>query len=141
MTNPESLDYLLGLYDIQTIMDKQLVRNFKFFAGSVILALAALNTQAQNSLTAADVQTIIAQAVSQAVAMNQKVTVSVLDKEAHRLGTFAIKTLHENRRTTHGQRLRQVQLQYSQQDEQEIHRHTAGDPRELNLHARGYYCY
>lgn len=71
-------------------MDKQLVRNFKFFAGVVILALGALNIQAQNSLTVTDVQTIIAQAVSQAVAMNQKVTVSVLDKEGHRLGTFAM---------------------------------------------------
>ena len=36
----------------------------------------------------ADVQTVIAQAVSQAVAMNQRVTVSVTDKEGHRLGTF-----------------------------------------------------
>ena len=40
------------------------------------------------SLTLADVQTIIAQAVSKAVAMNQKVTVSVSDKEGNLLGTF-----------------------------------------------------
>ncbi|MEQ1645301.1 MAG: heme-binding protein, partial [Pyrinomonadaceae bacterium] len=37
-----------------------------------------------------DVQTIIAQAVSKAVAMNQRVTVSVTDKEGNLLGTFAM---------------------------------------------------
>ena len=68
----------------------QLVKKFKFFAGSVVLAVSALNIQAQNSLTAADVQRIIAQAVSEAVVLNQKVTVSVLDKEGHVLGTFAM---------------------------------------------------
>src|SRR5438105_11644534 len=68
----------------------QLVKKLKFFAGSVILVLSALTIHAQNSLTAADVQTIIAQAVSEAVAMNQKVTVSVLDKEGHVLGTFVM---------------------------------------------------
>ncbi|MBV9242474.1 MAG: heme-binding protein, partial [Acidobacteria bacterium] len=40
------------------------------------------------SLTLADVQNIIAQAVSKAAAMNQKVTVSVADKEGNLLGTF-----------------------------------------------------
>src|SRR6476646_9114961 len=40
------------------------------------------------SPTLADVQTIIAQAVSKAVAMNQKVTISVADREGNLLGTF-----------------------------------------------------
>lgn len=69
---------------------KQLVKKFKFFAGVVILLILGLSVRAQNSLTAADVQTIIAQAVSEAVALNQKVTVSVLDKEGHVLGTFVM---------------------------------------------------
>ncbi len=69
---------------------KQLVRKFKFFAGFVILLILGLDAYAQNSLTAADVQRIIAQAVSEAVASNQKVTVSVLDKEGHVLGTFVM---------------------------------------------------
>lgn len=69
---------------------RQLVKKFKFFAGLAILAVSALNIQAQNSLTAADVQRIIAQAVSEAVVLNKKVTVSVLDKEGHVLGTFAM---------------------------------------------------
>lgn len=42
------------------------------------------------SLTAADVQTIISQAVSQAVSLNQKVTVSVSDKEGNVLGVFTM---------------------------------------------------
>ncbi len=66
------------------------MKKFKFFTCLVILMILGLSVRAQNSLTAADVQRIIAQAVSQAVAMNQKVTVSVLDKEGHVLGTFAM---------------------------------------------------
>ncbi|MBK8465852.1 MAG: heme-binding protein [Chloracidobacterium sp.] len=69
---------------------KQLVKKFKFFAGFVILLILGINTNAQNSLTVADVQRIIAQAVSEAVASNQKVTVSVVDKEGHVLGTFVM---------------------------------------------------
>lgn len=66
------------------------MKKFQFFACLVILIVLGLSVRAQNSLTAADVQKIIAQAVSQAVAMNQKVTVSVLDKEGHILGTFVM---------------------------------------------------
>ncbi|HEY2846265.1 MAG TPA: heme-binding protein, partial [Pyrinomonadaceae bacterium] len=40
------------------------------------------------SLTLADVQTIIAQAASKAVAMGKPVTISVTDKEGNLLGTF-----------------------------------------------------
>jgi uncharacterized protein GlcG (DUF336 family) len=42
------------------------------------------------SLTVSDVQTIIAQAVSQAVSLNQKVTVAVTDKEGNLLGVFTM---------------------------------------------------
>jgi uncharacterized protein GlcG (DUF336 family) len=42
------------------------------------------------TLTVADVQTIIAQAVSQAVSLNQKVTVAVTDKEGNLLGVFTM---------------------------------------------------
>src|SRR3954469_9168848 len=40
------------------------------------------------SLTLADVQTIIAQAASKAAAMGKPVTISVTDKEGNLLGTF-----------------------------------------------------
>lgn len=66
------------------------MKKFQFFACLVIVTILGLSVRAQNSLTAADVQRIIAQAVSQAVAMNQKVSVSVLDNEGHVLGTFAM---------------------------------------------------
>lgn len=69
---------------------KQLVKKLKFFAGFVILLILGTSANAQSSLTATDVQTIIAQAVSEAVVLNQKVTVSVLDKEGHVLGTFVM---------------------------------------------------
>jgi len=51
------------------------------------ILLSALITPSQE-LTVADVQKIISQAVSKAVAMNVKVTVSVTDDEGNLLGTF-----------------------------------------------------
>jgi len=51
------------------------------------LAAVSVSSRAQ-SLTLADVQTVIAQAVSKAAAMNRPVTVSVTDKEGNLLGTF-----------------------------------------------------
>ena len=68
---------------------KLVVKKYELFAGFMLLLLFGLTAGAQ-SLTVSDVQTIIAQAVSQAVALNQKITVSVLDKEGHRLGTFTM---------------------------------------------------
>jgi uncharacterized protein GlcG (DUF336 family) len=55
---------------------------------SFMILVIAASTGASQSLTLTDVQNIIAQAVSKAVAMNQKVTVSVSDKEGNLLGTF-----------------------------------------------------
>ena len=58
-----------------------------FLAGFAMLLLSGVCARGQ-SLTVADVQTVIAQAVSKAVELNQRVTVSVTDKEGHLLGTF-----------------------------------------------------
>lgn len=69
---------------------RKLVPTFvRVFASLLILPLVALDAHSQ-SLTVADVQTIIAQAVSKAAAMNRPVTVSVTDKEGNLLGTFAM---------------------------------------------------
>src|SRR4051794_34666245 len=56
--------------------------------GSLAFLFALSAPVLSQSLTLADVQTIIAQAVSKAAAMNQKVTISVADKEGNLLGTF-----------------------------------------------------
>lgn len=61
----------------------------ELFAGFVVLLALGLGVRSQ-SLTVADVQTVIANAVSKAAAMNVPVTVSVTDKEGNLLGTFAM---------------------------------------------------
>lgn len=48
------------------------------------------------SLTLTDVQTVIAQAVSKAVSLNQRVTISVTDKEGNLLGTFQMTGANAN---------------------------------------------
>lgn len=63
------------------------VEKYRFFASFVMVLLLSICASSQN-LTISDVQTIIAQAVSKAVSMNQKVTVSVSDREGNLLGTF-----------------------------------------------------
>lgn len=65
------------------------LKRIEFFAGFVIMLALASSANSQ-SLSVADVQTVIAQAVSKAVAINQKITVSVTDKEGNLLGTFAM---------------------------------------------------
>src|SRR4051812_34282369 len=69
---------------LSIMIKRRVVEALGFFA---CLTIFGVGTPAQ-SLTLADVQTIIAQAVSKAVAMNQKVTVSVSDKKGNLLGTF-----------------------------------------------------
>src|SRR5436309_2342888 len=64
-----------------------MMKRSEVFAALVILLLLGAAARAQ-SLTVADVQTIIAQAVSKAVSLGEHVTVSVTDKEGHLLGTF-----------------------------------------------------
>lgn len=66
-----------------------IVKKIELFSGFMIVLLLAFSARSQ-SLSVSDVQTIISQAVSKAVAMNQRVTVSVTDKEGNLLGTFAM---------------------------------------------------
>ncbi|MBK8302277.1 MAG: heme-binding protein [Chloracidobacterium sp.] len=61
----------------------------RVLGGFMVLLAVGLSARAQ-TLTLADVQPVIAQAVSTAVSLNQKVTVSVTDKEGHLLGTFVM---------------------------------------------------
>ena len=58
-------------------------------AAFMMVLLSCFEARSQ-SLTAADVQNIIAQAVSKAVELNQSVTVSVTDQEGNLLGTFVM---------------------------------------------------
>ena len=74
---------------LRIMKSKTLVRKFEFFAGFMMLFVLGASARSQ-SLTVVDVQTVIAQAVSKAVSLNQKVTVSVTDKEGHLLGTFVM---------------------------------------------------
>src|ERR1051325_915431 len=64
-----------------------MVKRIAGLSAFAVLFLSGVCASGQ-SLTAADVQTIIAQAVSKAIELNQHVTVSVTDKEGHLLGTF-----------------------------------------------------
>jgi uncharacterized protein GlcG (DUF336 family) len=66
------------------------VKQLSFFAGVLFLVLPALPVKTQTTLTASDVQTITAHAVSTAVALNRKVTVSVTDREGNLLGSFVM---------------------------------------------------
>jgi uncharacterized protein GlcG (DUF336 family) len=65
------------------------LKSLRFLVGFVIVLLWSLPAFSQ-SLTISDVQTIISQAVSKAVAMNKRVTVSVTDTEGNLLGTFVM---------------------------------------------------
>lgn len=72
------------------IMENNLmVKIFRFFACFLLLSTLGITAHSQ-ALTTADVQTVISQAVSKAVALNQNITVSVTDKEGNLLGTFAM---------------------------------------------------
>ena len=67
--------------------NKPMVKKIEFFAGFMILLFLCFSARSQ-SLTQADVETVIAQAVSKAVELNRRITVSVVDKEGHHLGSF-----------------------------------------------------
>ncbi len=56
----------------------------------LLINCSANHIFAQNSLTADEVRTIVAQAVSTAVGLNQRVTVAVTDHEANVLGVFVM---------------------------------------------------
>jgi uncharacterized protein GlcG (DUF336 family) len=74
--------------EFKAVMNRS--KTLGFFTGFLVLVLFALPVKSQNTLTVADVQTVIAQAVSKAVVLNVPVTVSVTDKEGNLLGTFAM---------------------------------------------------
>src|SRR5437667_12732262 len=57
-------------------------------------------------------------------------------RDLNRAGPVTIETLDHHCGAAQNQRLWQTELQHSQKDEQKVHRHSAGHPRELNLHAR-----
>ena len=67
-----------------------IVKNFIILCGLILCVTGGPRPvfAQQNSLTIEDVRTIISQAVSTAVALNQKVTVAVLDHEANVVGVF-----------------------------------------------------
>lgn len=77
-----------------------------FFIFISFLLLVNLGTERifaqQNSLTAADVRTIIAQGVSTAVALNKKVTIAVTDRQGNVLGMFLMTGANGNSRITGG---------------------------------------
>lgn len=84
----KNLDLAHLWYKIQSIM-KVAQRAQKLSVLLCLVLIFALPVCSQ-SLTVADVQTIIAQAVSQAVSLNQKVTIAVTDKEGNLLGVFTM---------------------------------------------------
>lgn len=57
---------------------------------ALLLTIAAYSSASAQSLTVSDVQIVIAQAVSTAVSLNQKVTVAVTDHEGNVVGVFAM---------------------------------------------------
>lgn len=65
------------------------VKRINVFTAFMLLLFGSLAARSQ-SLTASDVQNIIAQAVSKAVELNQNVSVSVTDREGNLLGTFVM---------------------------------------------------
>lgn len=71
------------------------LRVFRSLAGFVMILIAGVAVHTQ-SLTVTDVQTVIAQAVSKAAALNQPVTVSVTDNEGRLLGTFQMTGANPN---------------------------------------------
>lgn len=80
---------------LSTMKSAATAKPVRFSVFCIILLLASISAVAQN-LTASDVQTIIAQAVSKAAAMNQRVTVAVTDQEGNLLGTFTMTGANPN---------------------------------------------
>ncbi|CAN5716973.1 hypothetical protein BH24ACI2_BH24ACI2_09750 [soil metagenome] len=76
---------------IVKITELVLYRNlFCSFFCAVCLLCGAVSGKAQEFLTVSDVQTVIAQAVSASVSLNQKVTVAVTDHEGNVVGIFVM---------------------------------------------------
>src|SRR5687767_8010993 len=85
-----TLDSRSRLVDIRCVMKRNVLgKPNAFLPAALTILLSVLITPAQE-LTVADVERVIAQAVSKAVAINARVTVSVTDEEGNLLGTFAM---------------------------------------------------
>lgn len=74
---------------------QNLLRVFRSIAGFMVILIAGVAVHTQ-SLTVTDIQTVIAQAVSTATSLNQRVTVSVTDNEGRLLGTFQMTGANPN---------------------------------------------
>jgi len=68
----------------------------------LLINCSAIQIFAQSGLTAAEVRTIIAQAVSTAVSLNQRVTIAVTDREGNVLGIFLMNGANGNSRISGG---------------------------------------
>jgi len=81
-----------------------IVKNFVVLCSLILFINCSSNYifAQPNSLTADDVRAIIAQAVSTAVAMNQRVTVAVTDREGNVLGIFLMNGANGNSRISGG---------------------------------------
>lgn len=84
------LDYTRRSYTILSPMNRIRLQTRAFLYVIALIFAGAGQASAQATLSAADVQSVIARAVSAAVALNQKVTVSVTDHEGRLVGQFAM---------------------------------------------------
>lgn len=73
-----------------------LVKSFVVLISFIFINFGGHRIFGQNSLTAADVRTIISQGVSTAVELNRKVTIAITDREGHVLGMFLMSGANGN---------------------------------------------
>ncbi|PYX97705.1 MAG: hypothetical protein DMG71_02340 [Acidobacteria bacterium] len=71
---------------------------------------------------------------------NRKPRSANVEDDLHQTWTIAIKTLHQDRSASQGQRLTKAQFQNAQQNEKEVHRHGARDARQIHFESRGHQC-
>lgn len=81
-----------------------IVKNFAVLGGLILFLNFGVNRvfAQRNALTANDVRTIITQAVSTAVALNQRVYVTVTDRQGNVLGMFLMSGVNGNSRFSGG---------------------------------------
>ena len=83
-----NLDSRPRLVDSLFVMSRNVLGKPNAFLPALLTLLLSVQVTLSQELTVSDVQQIISRAVSKAVAMNTKVTVSVTDDEGNLLGTF-----------------------------------------------------
>ena len=84
------LDSRRILVDIRCVMPRNVLGKPNTFLSALLVVIFAAVLVPAQELTVADVQRVIAQAVSKAASMNVPVTVSVTDDEGNLLGTFTM---------------------------------------------------